>query len=1855
MAVAWLLFLAGITHTQAQQVPKMAPSGRGYLEYLPPGYSTSTELYPCIIFLHGSGERGSGSATDLAKVTGNGPPKHIKNGHTMCFTVNGKTECFIVLSPQTIKWSWKDDVVPFVKYALQTYRIDPERVYITGLSMGGEGTWFSACFDDNEPNLYAAMGVMCGRASRTDGCNVAKKKVSVWAFHGSADTAIPLNAGYNPILGMISCGGDYIWTVYAGVSHGGCWDRGYRTDHLYHNPNLYEWFLGHRRVDPGPRAPNVNAGPDVTITLPVTTATLTGTAKDPDGTVVSTLWKQTSGPNTATITTPGALSSTFTGLISGTYLFTFTATDNDGMTETDWATIKVLPSLSKLPPIANAGIDKSITAPVSTISITGSGTDSDGTITGYLWKQDSGPNTATLAGTTTTTLNASNLIVGTYTFSLTVTDNDALKGTDQVIVKVLPTPPNAAPVADAGLDKIITLPVNQVNLVGSGTDPDGTIASYAWSQSSGPTTATISPLNQGPTLVSNLAEGVYVFTLLVTDNKGSTDNDQVIVTVLPVPPNSLPVADAGGDISIVLPVSNTTLTGSGTDSDGTIATYAWTQTSGPSTVAPQTPASSTTNLAGLIEGNYVYTLTVTDNRGGQGADQVMVKVNPPPPNQPPVADAGTNVDITLPVSTASLNGSGTDSDGTIAVYKWTQQSGPSTATIATDNLEDTQVSALIEGVYTFVLTVTDDKGVKGSDLVTVTVFPLANVPPSADAGVNILIVLPTNSTPLTGSGTDTDGTISSYFWEQVSGPSTAVFSDVNAQSPTVSTLTNGIYIFTLAVTDNSGAKGTDQVQVTVQPEPPNQPPIVDAGTDVTLTLPNNQTTLNASATDADGTIVSYHWNLLSGPPTITLSDVDQPVLDVSNLVAGTYSFELVVADNRGATITDEVKVFVNAQNLPPLASAGVDKNITLPVSSVTITGTSSDPDGTVASRLWEQVSGPNTAVIASETTNATLVSGLIQGIYIFKITVTDDDNVSTTDDVRVTVNPAPPNTPPVANAGPDLEITLPVNSVSITGSGTDANGTIASYLWSQVGGPSTAAHTSFTQAAITWSDLVAGTYIFRLTVTDNGGAKGQKDVNVKVNPQPANIPPVADAGEDAEITLPVSSVSLAGSGSDTDGSITTYLWQQIEGPFPATFTASGNAATDAQDLVEGIYVFRLNVTDDDGVSSFDEVKITVRPIPANLPPLADADDNIVITLPETTATLDGSGSDTDGTITDYNWIQISGPSTATTSDLAQPSLSLSDLVEGIYLFRLTVTDDKGSTGFDEVNIRVQPVPANQPPTASIGANQIITLPDDAATFNGSGTDPDGTISLFAWTQVSGPSTAPLSGAATPILTASALLEGTYIFRLTVTDDKGAQGFDEGNVRVNPTPPNVPPLTNAGVPIDITLPIDSTPLDGTASTDPDGSISMYTWTQVSGPSTATVGGNGTSTPTVSGLIHGIYIFRLTATDDDGESSFDDVQVTVNPEPLNTPPTASAGEDQLITAPPFGLTLTGTAGDTDGPTPSVEWTQISGPSTATLTNSTSLTVTVGGLQAGAYIFRITATDDDGDIGADEVQVTVNLNQSPVAFAGGSINIVLPSDTTTLRGVGADGDGSVDSYVWAQVSGPNTPTTQPTGNPNELALDGLIEGQYVFTLTVTDNLGASDEDQITIVVSTAPTNQPPVAVAGGDAVVILPNNSITLNGLASTDADGTIADFAWEYTGSLTATLSDTTFAELLVSDLEEGAYTFSLTVTDDDGATNTDQITVTVTVAEEITRIPKVFTPNGDAFSPTWIWPEAVRARYDGCELAVYSRFGKKVFEMVSYDNSWDGTLKGTKLEDDAYYYVIKCSDGEQTTGGVRIVR
>src|SRR6476661_4575316 len=139
----------------------------------------------------------------------------------------------------------------------------------------------------------------------------------------------------------------------------------------------------------------------------------------------------------------------------------------------------------------------------------------------------------------------------------------------------------------------------------------------------------------------------------------------------------------------------------------------------------------------------------------------------------------------------------------------------------------------------------------------------------------------------------------------------------------------------------------------------------------------------------------------------------------------------------------------------------------------------------------------------------------------------------------------PPNQPPSANAGTDKSITLPTNSVSLSGSGTDPDGTIASYSWSKVSGGA-ATINSPGSASTTISGLTQGSYIFRLTVTDNAGATGFDDVAVTVNAAP-NQSPTANAGTDKTITLPTNSVSLTGSGSDPDGSITAYAWTKVSG------------------------------------------------------------------------------------------------------------------------------------------------------------------------------------------------------------------------------------------------------------------------------------------------------------------------------------------------------------------------------------------------------------------------------------------------------------------------------------------------------------------------------------------------------------------------------------------------------------------------------------------------------------------------------------------------------------------------------------
>lgn len=288
----------------------------------------------------------------------------------------------------------------------------------------------------------------------------------------------------------------------------------------------------------------------------------------------------------------------------------------------------------------------------------------------------------------------------------------------------------------------------------------------------------------------------------------------------------------------------------------------------------------------------------------------------------------------------------------------------------------------------------------------------------------------------------------------------------------------------------------------------------------------------------------------------------------------------------------------------------------------------------------------------------------------------------------------------------------------------------------------------------------------------------------------------------------------------------------------------------------------------------------------NIPPVADAGTDQTIQLPTSQVTVNGSGSsDADGTITTYAWSKISGPATFTITSPSSVSTTITGLVEGTYVFRLTVTDNDTDTDTDDITITVQP--ANVSPTAAAGSDQSITLPTSSVSVSGSGsTDSDGTITTYLWTKISGPVAYTITSPNNVSTTITGLVAGVYVFRLTVTDDDGATGTDDVQITVNEEPGNQSPVADAGANQTITLPIDFVTVDGTGSSDPDGTITGYLWSKVSGPSTYTITTPTTAITTITGLIAGTYIFRLTVTDNDAAEHADELTITVNPAPATS---------------------------------------------------------------------------------------------------------------------------------------------------------------------------------------------------------------------------------------------------------------------------------------------------------------------------------------------------------------------------------
>ncbi len=193
------------------------------------------------------------------------------------------------------------------------------------------------------------------------------------------------------------------------------------------------------------------------------------------------------------------------------------------------------------------------------------------------------------------------------------------------------------------------------------------------------------------------------------------------------------------------------------------------------------------------------------------------------------------------------------------------------------------------------------------------------------------------------------------------------------------------------------------------------------------------------------------------------------------------------------------------ENRPPIADAGADQLVTLPADSLWLDGSASqDPDGAITEWRWRKVSGPSLFTIVNADSSKSIVKQFEAGIYQFELTVKDNEGLAANDTVEITVkNAAVANHPPVANAGPDRTIILPVNAVSLDGSAsTDPDNNITNYLWAKILGPVSSGVIVQKDSAITQvTGLAVGVYLFELTVTDATGLSDRDTVHIEVKPQ----------------------------------------------------------------------------------------------------------------------------------------------------------------------------------------------------------------------------------------------------------------------------------------------------------------------------------------------------------------------------------------------------------------------------------------------------------------------------------------------------------------------------------------------------------------------------------------------------------------------------------------------------------------------------------------------------------------------------------------------------------------------------------
>lgn len=1238
----------------------------------------------------------------------------------------------------------------------------------------------------------------------------------------------------------------------------------------------------------------------------------------------------------------------------------------------------------------------------------------------------------------------------------------------------------------------------------------GKIVSHRWTQIAGPSVVIQNPNNAVTSVLGAVGGNTYTFRLSGVCEIGTTYQDVSYIV------HPITVARAGSNIqgcpgtyalSANAPL-NPGETGlwvkSGADNAGVTINN------------PNSP-NATITLSPSAAGNTQLTWTITSSSCTSSSSIVVTNYG-----GEVIANAGPDQNLSecyTATQSAGLNASiGGNGTGT-QQGTWSFVSGPTMPTITNANTPNATVSNLTQGSYVFRWLVQGPCAV-GSDTVTINV-PAATQDVTTAGGTN------NSQTFCDSSITSTilQGNIPLYAGETVEWTTNSGATIVSSGSPTTQITglnfnTTTSYTFIYKIKGNSSVNPNCETQSTFTVNYFNSPTTLTLNNGVdTVVLPVNTTSGSVPMVTTGGNASEAIF--VSGPAGASpTANVNGGNLNFSGLSRpGTYTFRARrYTSGSFATGCSEafadIKVVVSLR--PEPSNAGTTVALLCSVTSTQLSGNNPALMATAGlTGYWSQVSGPNTATFDNINNYNPIVSLLIPGVYVFRWNISGGPNsVDTFSETSITVSG-----PPSANAG-STPVTVCAGSYFLNA---DALVDGQTGQWTQVGGPSTVSIVNPASPQTYVNGMSEGSsYTFRWTVTSATTDCTPAWSDVVVNTTSTFSPSPADAGSDQCLPSGTTTAVLAATAPAAG---TTGTWTQKSGPTTVAFNDPNSHNTNITGLSDGTYEFEWTTSvAGSGCSTFSDVTtLTIAAAPTSA---AGSNQDVCTDSAGNSVTMNGNNL-TPGLV--GTWVQVSGNSSWTVSDINNPKAVFSNLAPGNYVFRWLVKRGNCDSASSEVSFKV-----SLPPTTAVVTNSPLAVCTTSATLTGNTI----TAGVGTWQVVSGPNNPTFANVNSGNTGISGLTTGTYVLRWSSTNGPSCATSTADLVL------NVNAPANAG-PDQVLCNATEIILQGTKG-------STGTWSVTTGTG-ATITPLSSSTARASIVPGNNYTFRYDISNANaGGCGASNDSMTVTNSALPTMPNAGVDQDICLSA-GNSITLTGNS-ITSG---TGRWSKISGPAGETITSPNSNITSVTGLAEGLYIFEWRASNGSCNNLSDVVRINAYSPPSP-ADAGADqsacqlatqLNAVEPT-----RGIGTWTLTTDPSNGGIVIDSPNNPkSTLSIANPYLLPV-----GTYTFTWTVRNgSVCAVSTDTVNITFTGAP---PTPANAGPDQNLCNATTAV-MNANPVNPGTGT-----WtQVSGPTTAIFSNRFSAQSTVSALTNGTYEFKWSSSNGGGCNLEDTVLITINPA------------------------------------------------------------------------------------------